>query len=192
MQKINLQISLVLIFLFLIGCGSTPAPVSSITRSTETLLDPDYELLYPADWKISNEENNAQKNIKTVTYKLRHPKNRDCLLGIDVMRLTGEQELSDARVNEIITIKVRDFQKIFKRGGYKDFFFQTKEIIYNKKPANRLIISAQRSSITRTIEAIIVIHHGNFYSVYYQWFSPWGSEIRDQLKQLAESFRIKY
>ena len=173
----------------LYGCDRI-APVRSINQHNEFIREASFELGYPKDWKISNEEDHTNPDHDIIRYRFRHPKNRECYVLIEILNLAKQSTQTNPQLSKIVPSQIRLFKDIFERSGYKDFSFKTSQMSMAGRMATRLTLTAYKSRTTRTIIAKILLYKNNVYTISYQWFDPWTEEIRQRLEEITQSFRL--
>ena len=181
------------LFLFLAcwigGCGGI-SPVNSINEEDEILAEDSFEFHYPKDWKISSEQKDTKSGQRITTYDFRHPQAKDCYVRIEIVRPSSDNVDGESFMKEIVKDKVHVFKDMFERSGYTNFSFASAQITLSKYIVTQLVISGDKSEITRKVVVNILRHRGNFYTLTYQWFDSWGQGVKHRLEKIAHSLRF--
>ena len=163
-----------------------PFPIS---QKTEKLQENGFELKYPSDWKITSEKITSEYHQKTTVYDFLHPKNKLCHLAVKVLNFFEASAVVIPK-DEVIATEIRVHKEMFARTGYQNFTFQSVQIKFANQFATQIKFRGRKGDIQRTTFTIIVPSQGRFYIVDYDWFDAWGVHVLDQLKSIAESFRL--
>lgn len=170
------------------GCDRPPG-LNSIAGETELLDEAAFEFRYPKDWKILSEEDNTQSGQRATIYRFRHPVNRECMINIEILSFSN-RALSPVR--EITTREVRIYKDSFRSLGYGNFSFRTTSGSLADQEATKLIMTGEKSGITKTTTIYILAYKGDYYTVSYPGFSHWKSEIETRLKEIIRTFRFAH